>query len=98
MKKRVFVDGHKRKYVFKDCQKFLKIMENHTTYIIDFQADGFIEKKDYPSDCTVNGPDQRPLIVITNDKSIFWQKLVDSKLGSITMMLSSILKAREKVL
>ena len=46
-------------------------MKDHAPYIVEFKADGSIEEKKYPPDCTVGNPDQQPIIVITHDKSIF---------------------------
>lgn len=71
MKKEVFIDGHEREDVIEDRQNFLKIMKDHAPYIVDFKADILMEEKTYPSDCAVNRPNQRLLIVIIHDESIF---------------------------
>ena len=71
VKKSVFLDGHEREDVIEDRHRFLQIMKDYAPYIVDFKADGSMEEKKYPSDCAVNRPDRRPIIVITHDESIF---------------------------
>lgn len=67
----MFLDGHERKDVIEDRQKFLQIMKDHAPYIVDFKADGSMEEKKYSPDCEIGGSNQRPIIVITHDESIF---------------------------
>lgn len=71
MKKDVFVDGHERSDVVADRQNFLNKMESLQPYFVEFEADGTIKSKEYPSDCVVGGDQRRPVIVITHDECTF---------------------------
>jgi hypothetical protein len=71
VKKRVYLDGHERGDVVKYRAQFLEAMKGLLPYFVDFAEDGSIQEKIYPIDCTVNGPDCRPIITITHDESIF---------------------------
>lgn len=55
----------------KNQQKFLKTIKNLSPYIVDFNADGSMKEKKYPPDCVIGRFNQRPIIVITHDESIF---------------------------
>ena len=46
-------------------------MQNYAPYIMDFNANKSMEKKQYPKDCQVGRPNQQSIIVITHDESIF---------------------------
>ena len=46
-------------------------MKGLLSYLVEFSKDGFILPKEYPKDCTVGGPDCRPIIMITHDESTF---------------------------
>lgn len=50
---------------------FLESIDNMLPYMVEFNADGSMKSKEYPSDCTVGGPGRRPMIFITHDESIF---------------------------
>ena len=71
MKKDVFVDGHERSDVVEDCKGFLNKMEELKPYLVEFNKDGAIKDKTYPTDCAVGGEDRRPVIIITYDECIF---------------------------
>lgn len=51
--------------------QFLKELEADGLYSVKFRDDGSMEEKVYPSDCAVNGPDKRPVILITHYESTF---------------------------
>ena len=46
-------------------------MEDLKPYIVEFEEDGKMKPKTYPSGCTVGGSDWQPIIVITHDKCTF---------------------------
>ena len=71
MRKDVFIDGHERSDVVEDRKNFLKKMEELKPYMIEFEEDGTIKAKTYPSDCVVGGPNRRPIVVITHDECTF---------------------------
>ena len=71
IKKRVFFYGHERPDVVKYRAQFLKKLEALGLYLVKFRNDGSMEEKAYSSDCAVNGPNKRPVILITYDKSTF---------------------------
>ena len=69
--KDVFIDGQERLDVVDDQNNFLTKMEDLKPYIVEFEEDGKMKPKDYPSDCAVGGNDRRPIIVITHDECTF---------------------------
>lgn len=71
VKKDVFIDGHKRSNVVEDCTRFLKKMEELKPFIVEFEANGDMKPKKYPSDCVVGGNKHRPIIVITHNECTF---------------------------
>lgn len=71
IKKWVFFDGHEQPDVIKYCGQFFKKLEILSLYLVEFYKNGFIEPKIYLSDCAVNGPNKRPVIFITYNKSTF---------------------------
>ena len=71
MKKDVFVDGHERPDVVEDHERFLKTMKELEPYLVEFEEDGTMKAKSYPSDCEVGGENRRPIIVITHDECTF---------------------------
>ena len=71
IKKRVFLNGHERPDVIEYRAQFLKELEAFGPYLVEFRNDGSMEEKAYPSDCAVNGPNKRPVILITHDESTF---------------------------
>ncbi len=71
VKKGVFLDGHERDDVVEDRKKFLKIMDELSPYLVEFNADGTQKPKEYPPDCILGGPGCRPVVLITHDESIF---------------------------
>lgn len=71
VRKDVFVDGHERPDVVEDRANFLRKMEELKPYIVEFDQDGAMKPKVYPSDCAVGGEDRRPVIIITHDECTF---------------------------
>ena len=71
MKKDVFIDGHERPDVVEDRERFLKTMKELKPYLVEFEEDGIMKVKNYPSDCKVGGNEHRPIIVITYNQSTF---------------------------
>jgi hypothetical protein len=71
IKKGVFIDGHERKDVIQHRETFLHTLHNMLPYMVEFDADGTIQPKEYPLDCCVGGPNRRPIIFITHDESVF---------------------------
>ena len=71
VRKDVFVDGHERSDVVEDRTHFLKKMEELKLYMVEFNEDGTMKPKVYPSDCAVEGENRRPIIVITHDECTF---------------------------
>ena len=71
VRKDVFVDGHERSDVVEDRKNFLQKMEELKPYIVEFEENGTMKPKIYPSDCAVGGNDRRPIIVITHDECTF---------------------------
>ena len=51
--------------------QFLKKLEVPDFYLVKFRNDKFMEKKAYPSDNTVNDLNERQVIFIIHDESIF---------------------------
>lgn len=51
--------------------QFLKELETLGPYLVKFCYDGSMKEKAYLSNCTVDGPNKRPIILITYDKSTF---------------------------
>ena len=46
-------------------------MKSLLPYFVEFSEDGSMISKKYPDNCAVGGPDQRPIIMITYNESIF---------------------------
>lgn len=71
MRKDVFIDGHERSDVVEDRNNFLKKMEELKPYMVEFEEDGAMKAKTYPSDCAVGGSNRRLIVVITHNKCTF---------------------------
>ena len=71
MRKDVFIDGHERSNVLEDHKNFLRRIEELKPYMVEFEEDGAIKEKVYPSDCVVEGEKQQPIIIITHDECTF---------------------------
>ena len=71
VKKDVFIDGHERPDVIEDRKKFLEKMEELKQYLVEFNEDNTMKKKNYPANYAVGSSDRRPVIVITNDECTF---------------------------
>ena len=69
--KDIFRDGHERSDVVEDRINFLRRMEELKPYMVEFDENGAMKPKVYPSDCVVEGENRRPIIVITHDKYTF---------------------------
>ena len=51
--KDVFIDEHERPDVVEDCKVFLEKMEELKPYMAEFDENGAMKPKVYPSDCAV---------------------------------------------
>ena len=40
-------------------------------HMVEFKEDGTMKPKVYPDDCTVEGPNRQPVIIITHDECTF---------------------------
>ena len=67
----MFIDGHERPDVVEDRRVFLNKMEELKPYMVEFDKNGAMKPKVYPSDCAVGGNHRRPIIVITHDECTF---------------------------
>ena len=67
----MLIDGHEWSDVVKDHKNFLKKMEELKPYMVEFEKDGAMKAKTYPSDCAVGGPNWCPIVVITHDNYTF---------------------------
>lgn len=71
MGKNVFVDGQERADIIEDQKIFLKIMEEMEPYLVEFDHNGIMLSKIYPSNCEIKRENCRPIIVITYDECTF---------------------------
>lgn len=71
MKKDVFVDKHKWLDVIKDWKQFLKTIKELESYLVEFEEDGTIKVKNYPSDCIIKGDECQLIIIITYNECTF---------------------------
>lgn len=67
----MFFDGYEREDVIEYQEIFLDEMKSLLPYLVKFLEDVIMVSKVYPDDCTVGGPDRRPIIMITYDESTF---------------------------
>ena len=67
----MFFDGQERENVMEYRETFLNEMKSLLSYFVEFFEDGTMVSKEYPDDCEVEGPDRRPIIMITHDESTF---------------------------
>ena len=74
VRKDVFVDGHERSDVVEDRKNFLTKMEELKSCVVEFEEDGTMKPKAYPSNCAVGGDERQLIIVITHDESTFSAK------------------------
>ena len=65
MCKDVFVDEYEQSDVVEDYINFLRKMEELKPYMVEFDENGAIKPKIYPSDCTVRRENRWPIIIIT---------------------------------
>lgn len=47
-------------------------MKSLLAYFVEFYENSIIVSKEYPDDCTVGRPNQKPIIIIIFDESIFF--------------------------
>ena len=52
-------------------ETFLEEMKSLLPYLVEFQDDNTILPKEYSKNCAVDGPNRRPIIMITHDESTF---------------------------
>ncbi len=65
-------DGHEREDVIEYRETFLNEIKSLLPYFVEFFEDGTMVPKEYPDDCKVAGPDQRPIIMITHVERTFF--------------------------
>ena len=70
--KRSIFAGHEQEDVIEYREIFLDEIKSLLPYFVEFPDDGSMLPKTYPEDCAVGGPDWKPIIMITNDESIFF--------------------------
>lgn len=83
VQKGIFFDGHERADVVESRKSFLDKMKSLLPYFVEFSENGLMVSKEYPNDCVVSGPDQRPIIIITNDESTFSANDGRQKVGTL---------------
>lgn len=71
MHKDLFVDGYKTVDVVNNHANFLKKLEELKPFLVEFNKDGIIKSKIYPSNCIVGSENSRLIIVITYNVCIF---------------------------
>lgn len=71
IRKDIFINGHEQADVVEDQTRFLQRMKELEPYMIEFEQDGTMKPKTYPSDCAAGGEKCQPIVVITHDESIF---------------------------
>ena len=67
----MFINKHKCKDVVEYKKTFFEEMRLLLPYFVGFSEDDAILEKDYLDNCVVGRPDQRTIIMITYDESIF---------------------------
>ena len=72
VRKDVFVDGHERSDVVEDRINFLKRIKELKSYMVEFDENGAMKPKVYPSDCVVERENRQLIIVITHNKCTFF--------------------------
>lgn len=69
--KGIFFDGHEQKNVIEYRTTFLNEMQALLPYLVEFNQNRSIISKEYPKNCAVGSPNQKPVILITHDGSTF---------------------------
>ena len=64
IRKGVFFDGYEREDVMEYRKAFLDTIHSMLPYMVEFNKDGTIQPKEYPS---IGGSSRRPVILITHD-------------------------------
>lgn len=67
----MFIDRYKRENVVEYRKTFVKEIKLFLPYFVEFSKKSSILPKEYPGDCGVGRPDQRPIIMIIYYKSVF---------------------------
>ena len=67
----MFVNRHEQADIVKDCERFLKTIEELKFYIGEFNEDGIMKDKKYLFDCIVGERIWQPIIVIICYKYMF---------------------------
>ena len=70
MRKNIFVDGHEQSDIIENHKNSLQKMEELKPYIVEFEENGIMKLKIYPSYCAIGGNNWWPIIVITHDEYI----------------------------
>lgn len=68
----MFLDGHKRKNVVEYRKLFLDKLKSLLPYLMEFSKDRSMLPQEYPDDYIIDGPDQRPIIIIIYNESTFF--------------------------
>lgn len=68
----MFFDEHKREDVIKYQKTFFNKINSLLPYFVEFYEDNIMILKKYSHDCTIKKLDQRPIIIIINDKITFF--------------------------
>lgn len=63
--------GMNKQILWKDCENFLKKIEELKPYIVKLYKNGIIRPKTYPLDYAIGERNLKPVIVIIYDKCIF---------------------------
>ena len=71
IEKNVFVDSHEQSNVVENRKKFVKTIEKMEFYLVEFDTEGKMFSKAYPSDCTVEREIRCLIIIITYDECTF---------------------------
>lgn len=70
----MFFNGHKRENVIEYQETFFNEMKSFLPSFVNFFEDDTMVLKKYPHDYAVKKPDQRSIVMITYDESIFSTK------------------------
>ena len=71
IKKDIFIDGHKRSNVVKDCKRFLNKIEELKPYLVKFNEDGIIKDKTYILNYVIKSGDCQSVIIVTDNQCTF---------------------------
>lgn len=71
----MFINRNKNQILLKITIFFLKRLKKLKPYLVDFNKDNTMKKKDYLANCTISDSDCQPVIMIIYDKYIFLSKI-----------------------